>query len=325
MEPIVIAVTGGLGNQLFQFAAAAALSEATGREVRLCYRMFDRTRLRRAFLGARRWWRRLGADADRRFAVDSLDRRAELLQLQRIAAESSAELEARWRLSRRSLKRAFREGTPPRQGVLVLRGSEALRAVVAGGQPPPAETLPLVAGFMQDDRLVAPRIDRLRSLLELPSDTPYARRWIAAAAGEESVGVHVRRGDYAKKAFAGVFPLLPPQWYASAAAAVRESVPRARFIVVSDEPGWVREHLRLPGEMEIASGEASISPQEDLAVLAACRHHIVANSTFSWWGARLARPGGVVAAPTRWFLDRETPPQLLPAAWIGVENPASRA
>jgi hypothetical protein len=325
MEPIVVAVTGGLGNQLFQFAAATALAEATGREVRLCYRMFDRTRWRRAFLAARRWWRRRGADADRRFAIDSLDRRAELLQLQRTASESDAGLEGRWRLSRPSLKRAFRKGVPPRGGVVVLRGAEEIHAMVSGDRRAAADSLLLVAGFMQDDRLVSPHLDRLRAQLDLPAGTPYARRWIAAASGEETVGVHVRRGDYAKKAFAGVFPLLPPQWYEAAAEAIGTAVPRPRFIVVSDEPGWVRANLKLPGAMEIASGEAAISPQEDLAVLAACRHHIVANSTFSWWGARLARPGGVVAAPTRWFLDRETPPELLPAHWIGVANPASRS
>jgi hypothetical protein len=324
MEPIVIAATGGLGNQLFQFAAAVALSEATGREVQVCCRMFDRTAFRRAFLQARRWWRRLGADADRRFAIDSLHRGAELLQVQEFATRSSAVLEQRWRLSRRSLKRAFRTGVAPREGVLALRGTGEIHDVISGRVRVGPESLPLVAGFMQDDRLVAPRLDRLRGLLHLARDTVRLRGLVEAVDGEDSVGVHVRRGDYTKKAFAGMFPLLAPAWYEAAAGAIRELVPRARFIVVSDEPAWVREHLRLPGAMQVVSGKVAASPQDDLAVLASCRHHIVANSTFSWWGARLARPGGRVVAPTRWYIDRETPPELLPAAWIGVENPASR-
>jgi hypothetical protein len=46
MRPVTIAVTGGLGNQLFQFAAAVALAEATGRDIRLCVRMYDRPAVR---------------------------------------------------------------------------------------------------------------------------------------------------------------------------------------------------------------------------------------------------------------------------------------
>ena len=99
-------------------------------------------------------------------------------------------------------------------------------------------------------------------------------------------------------------------------------------MVVTDEPAWVRANLRLPGPVDVASGEHPSTPQEDLALLASCRHHIIANSTFSWWGARLARPhgtGGDVVAPTAWHMDGSPlEPGYLPASWLTLENTPSR-
>jgi hypothetical protein len=321
MPPIVIALTGGLGNQLFQFAASLALAESTGRGIQVCLRGYDRPASRRLFLQVRRWWRSIGADAARLHALEALVRRPELPGLTDLA-ETTREQDRRLGLDRRTLKRAL--GGSDLVGVETLHESDEVLEVVAGRRSIPSDRPILIAGFMQSDSIVAPQVESIRRRLRLPVETPHAARWVREVRAVPSVAVHVRRGDYTKKAFEKVFALLSPSWYAGAADLVATRESQATWFVFSDDPAWCREHLKLPGECRFIESESPVSPAEDLAIMAACRHHIVANSTFSWWGARLATGSGVVVAPTRWTLDSASPPDLLPASWRNLENPASR-
>ena len=87
--------------------------------------------------------------------------------------------------------------------------------------------------------------------------------------------------------------------------------------VFSDDPAWCREHLDLAHPTTVVEGNPA---HEDLRLKSLCRHHVIANSTFSWWGAWLdPRPGKIVVAPTTWRRDRPTP-DAVPPDWIQVEN-----
>jgi hypothetical protein len=324
MRPVTIAATGGLGNQLFQLAAAMAVADATGRRVEVCTRMYDRPAARRAFLAARRWVRGLWTDADGRFRLDAMARGPELLAVQRSARETTAADDRARGFTRASLKRASRDPTCTIPDARILRTRSDVQSMLDGRTTVEPDETPLVSGFMQTDAFVAPRIDALRTMIELPRDTPYASRWIRSARERPTVGVHVRRGDYTKPAYRDLFPIVPAAWYAQAAELLRDRLGDVRFLVVTDDPGWVREHLRLPGAVDVASGDHPASGLEDLAVLAACSHHVIANSTFGWWGARLATGGGHVVAPTCWLLKEPPDPDLLPTSWLRLENPRTR-
>jgi len=321
MPPIVIALTGGLGNQLFQFAASLALAESTGRGIRVCLRGYDRPASRRLFLQVRRWWRSIGADAARLHALEALVRRPELPGLTDLA-ETTREQDRRFGLDRRTLKLAMRGGDLG--GVDTLHEPADVLAVIDGTRSLSADRPALIAGFMQSDSIVAPRIESVRDALHPPTGTSHAARWIREVRAVPSVAVHVRRGDYTKKAFEKVFALLSPAWYREAADLVATREPHARWFVFSDDRAWCREHLKLPGEIRFVESDSPVSPAEDLAVMAACRHHIVANSTFSWWGARLATGGGVVVMPACWTLDVESSRDLLARDWFELPNVASR-
>lgn len=323
MRPVVIAATGGVGNQLFQFAAARAIARATGREVQVCYRMFDRTAARRAFLAARAWWRRLGADADRRFGLDRLARGPDLLRIQSEAPETRREEDRAFGRRRMSLKRATRGGPLPQARVLLE--PDEVSAVIADPDSVPPDRFIVVAGILAVDRFVAPQVESLRAAIRLPAESEYARRWLARIRSMGAVvGVHVRRGDYLKPKFADTIYLLRPSWYARASEILRERHGELSFVVVSDDPAWCRENLRLPGETLIASAEHPTDPLDDLAILAACRHHLVANSTFSWWGARLAADGGTQVVPRHWMRGSLFHPEILPRSWTVLDNETSR-
>jgi hypothetical protein len=202
----------------------------------------------------------------------------------------------------------------------ILRESEEVLSVVEGRGTIPPGSIPLIAGHMQDDRLVAPVVGDLRECLELPRTSPYLAKWLPGIDGR-TVGVHVRRGDFMKPAFRGVLPVLPAAWFESAAEIIRRRHGDVRFLVLTDEPAWVRDRLRLPGPTDVASLDHPTSPLEDLALLARCAHHVISNSTFGWWGARLSTAGGSVVAPSRWTIRPPTPSHLLPASWQVLENP----
>ena len=89
--------------------------------------------------------------------------------------------------------------------------------------------------------------------------------------------------------------------------------------VFSDDPDWVRENLLVPAPLIIVDHNEN-KDYEDLRLMSQCKHHIIANSSFSWWGAWL-RPAQhkLVFAPKKWFTngDRDTK-DLIPDSWIRV-------
>lgn len=319
MSSIVVAATGGVGNQLFQFAAARAIASATGRSIEISYRRSDQSLLRRSFLWARRWAMSIAADEDRRFTLARFDRPPDLVRIQTVAAESTRRQDRRRGFSRRSLKRAARSGELA--GAVVLRGADDVSRILADPSSISETKEIVVAGVLATDRFVEPRIDALRSEISLPCGTDYVRKWTATRrSGRPLVGVHVRRGDYLKRRLVDSIVHLSPAWYAAAAERLTERHGELEFVVVSDDPAWCRESLRLPGPMAIASLDHPKDPLEDLALLSRCDHHILANSTFSWWGARLAAAGGDVVAPTCWWIDPPIGREVLAEHWIALAN-----
>jgi len=137
-------------------------------------------------------------------------------------------------------------------------------------------------------------------------------------ASRNAVSLHVRRGDYVSdrtvNTLHGVCSL---DYYRSAVAHVAARVEKPEFFVFTDDPDWTRANLKLdfPAYLVTQNQDA---PVEDLRLMTLCRHHIIANSSFSWWGAWLGeRPGQVVCAPQRWFgtYPHDTR-DLVPERWV---------
>jgi hypothetical protein len=100
---------------------------------------------------------------------------------------------------------------------------------------------------------------------------------------------------------------------------VRQQVDRPSFFVFSDDMAYARESLPKDENIMFVDHNDEHSPHEDLRLMAACQHHIIANSTLSWWGAWLnPDPDKLVCAPMRWGLldPAEYMPDLLPENWL---------
>lgn len=131
-----------------------------------------------------------------------------------------------------------------------------------------------------------------------------------------SVSVHVRRGDYINHPDIG---MLGPNYYRRAIDFIRQRIARPRFFLFSDDPPGALAMLNALGaDTEIVELEPGASPAMTLAAMAACRHHINANSTFSWWAAWLnPEAGKTVVVPEHWYAGAKVRmPDVYPPEWI---------
>lgn len=140
--------------------------------------------------------------------------------------------------------------------------------------------------------------------------------------GEEmSVGMHVRRGDLLTPPYSGI--LLPDQkgYYLRAMEELQTRLGDPVFYVVSDDVPWCRSSFgELPFTIRFLDCAFGYNERLlfDFHLLRSCNHHIIANSAFSWWSAWLAkRPGQIVISPDRWDAQQRLPiDEIAPRDWI---------
>ena len=134
-----------------------------------------------------------------------------------------------------------------------------------------------------------------------------------------AVSVHIRRGDYVTNpeanAYHGTCGL---KYYKDAMEYVETHMSTAPiFFVFSDDPIWVKQNFKPNFKTFYVDCNDASTSYEDLRLMAACKHNIIANSSFSWWGAWLNKsPGKIVVAPKKWYADTSiNNPDMVPDDW----------
>jgi hypothetical protein len=183
-----------------------------------------------------------------------------------------------------------------------------------------------LVGYWQSPRYFASVSGHIAAeLLAAQPLSPESEAVAEAMSRKPSVALHVRRGDYVTLASAAsLHGSLSLSYYEAALQRVREQVEGARYFVFSDDIAWCREHLPLGAAEAVYVGHnKSDDAWQDLLLMANCRHHIIANSSFSWWGAWLAdqRRGAsshAVIAPASWFAGLQSADisDRFPAHWV---------
>ncbi|MGD0999505.1 MAG: alpha-1,2-fucosyltransferase [Candidatus Brocadiia bacterium] len=279
---IIVRLRGGLGNQLFEYACGRALSLRNGAPLKL-----DLTGYR-----------------DRSYA----ERRPYLLDRFRIAASEAGALEMKLAHGGR-IARALTALAPSRRFRTFSEEALHFQPEVAA-----ARGNVYLLGYWQCERYFADCADPVRSEFALKSE-PQAEslRLLREIEDCEAVSVHVRRGDFLTEPG---FHVCDPEYYQGAAESIAKAVRAPRYYVFSDDPAWTKEHLALQPAVFVGHNGAG-RPEEDLRLMRRCKHHIIANSTFSWWGAWLCEhPGKIVIAPRRWFADpKRDSSDIVPASW----------
>ena len=137
---------------------------------------------------------------------------------------------------------------------------------------------------------------------------------------ENSISLHVRKGDYLIFPYSDYYYELQSEYYERALECLSSKIAFSKIFVFTDDVNWVNEHLKIGFDFQIVSQTFTKSVLEDMRAMSLCNHHIIANSSFSWWSAWLSQnPNKQVVAPLNWFKSvRKSTKNLIPERWLRV-------
>lgn len=162
---------------------------------------------------------------------------------------------------------------------------------------------------------------------EITVKTPLSGKDAEAAKKIEaasSVMMHIRRGDYVSNSETNTYHGTQGlDYYKKAIAIIAEKVSSPHVFVFSDDHAWVKENIKLDYPVTYVVHNGADKNYEDLRLMSLCQNHIIANSTFSWWGAWLSQnPNKIVIGPERWFNNPKkkttSTKDVLPEEWIKI-------
>lgn len=296
---IISRICGGLGNQMFQYATGRALALRLGLALKLDVS----------------WYSRMEGSTPREFMLAAFPH---------IKVEIASKKEIRTLRDDYSLSRTISKKINNSPSSYVCEphfqywaGIEQIDRAV------------YIDGYWQTERYFTSAQDVIRGDFVFPPlpniDSENVAEQIRRTS--DATAVHVRRGDYVSLASARQFHgICPPEYYRRSIETVsRGSKGAPHFFLFSDDPAWVRKEfsgLGFPTTVVDLPTHA-VGPWHDMHLISMCKHHIIANSSFSWWGAWLANDRGIVCAPARWFLEPKIDTNdICPARWnrITVEQ-----
>jgi hypothetical protein len=291
---IVVQLTGGMGNQMFQYATARALAARRGTKLVLDSSWLD--------------GRGRGVQTEtRRFELACFELDAPLAAVEDVARFGRSLLPSRLPRLRELAEPPFGQPCP---GVLHAPDNTYLR------------------GFWQNTTYFADAEPLLRRDFTFrPAIVEDGAALVQDIEGTAlpTVSVHVRRGDYVTDA--GVrdrMGTLDHDYYRRAVEVLATGIGSVRLFVFTDDPEWCEANLRLGQETTVigATRDEGERWASVIHLMTLCDHHILANSSFSWWGAWLSsNPARIVVAPKPWLLDRRWDDEhRLPSGWIRIDR-----
>lgn len=166
-----------------------------------------------------------------------------------------------------------------------------------------------LSGYWQSEKFFSSHATKIKQDFTFPTLPKGEASFLAQKikSSPNTVAVHIRRGDYVTdKRAQSCHGNLPLSFYKNALEYIKDIYGKTTIFVFSDDPTWVKEHFNYRENSPIIVNlNFSNHPYHDMHLMSLCKHHIIANSTFSWWGAWLGTQRGLTIAPTQWFADEE--------------------
>lgn len=295
---IAVRLMGGLGNQMFQYAAARRLALKNETELKLDLGVFEGEGNRSDTV------RRHELHHFRLFPTVQLGHSNRLFRLAGktpgIWGQALAKLIVAWR----------------RRGMVVPHDPTPGFNPAVLDAPDGAYLI----GYWQSEKYFKEIKDTIRS------DFTFKERLIGKnlelsrrIANSEAVSLHVRRGDYVTNPNATMrHGVLSLDYYRAGIRVVAGRASRPRIFIFSDDPGWCKANLQIDLPATFVDHNPEEQGYEDMRLMSLCKHHIIANSSFSWWGAWLNPSSDkIVVAPKQWFREQSVETtDLIPERWI---------
>ena len=179
----------------------------------------------------------------------------------------------------------------------------------------------LIIGYWQSEKYFLPIADLIRKTFTLPVNGSENQEWERKICSTNAVSLHVRRGDMIHNPeVARVHGSCDIQYYIKAVELLSKEISHPEFFIFSDDPEWCLQHIQIPFPTHVIQNNQGHDSWQDMQLMRMCRHHIIANSSFSWWGAWLnPMSEKKVIAPARWFNSEDKDLRdLLPSGWIRI-------
>lgn len=292
---IIIRFKGGLGNQLFQYACGRSL----------LINQSEIESVRNLLLDITWYGIPISHDTPRKFLLNKFNTIGSIASLKEI-------IRIKYpygyisRISRFIKIRIFRKGNPSFTDKFLNKKGDIY-----------------LDGFFQTEKYFADQAQTIRKELTLknPLSRPALKIQNDIMNSNNSVSLHIRRGDYVENAktnqYHGTCSL---GYYSKALEYITNKIGRdINIFVFSDDIDWVKNNLKFDFPTTYVSSK-EIPDYEELILMSKCKHNIIANSSFSWWGAWLNNNSGkIVIAPKRWAnKDEDSFKDIIPSSWIKI-------
>lgn len=288
---ITVRFNGGLGNQMFQWAFARAIENHTGIQT-----FMDMTFFKKNY--------------SRPYELDIFSLNAKKVE----GFWSNLKIETIWKLRRKLNGKRF-------IGTYIYEEPHfEFDANVFYVEPNT-----YIHGFFQSEKYFKTIENEIREDFKFkPEPDEINQTHINKINSTNSISLHIRRGDYVqKKRYQNVYSTCSLDYYKKGVEHISNNTGETpTLFIFSDDKQWVKDNLKLPFETVYVDNNSGTKSYEDMRLMSLCKHNIIANSSFSWWGAWLNKnKEKIVIAPLKWFNDDNIiQTDVIPESWIRLEN-----
>lgn len=279
---IIVKLNGGLGNQLFQYALGRKLSLKNNQTLKLNLSEYNKNDFRHYSLNH----------------YNIIENIATSKEIANFKKEG-------WRKIIEKFKPYYKKSIIKYKGygfdpnILNLKGEFHLD------------------GYWQSEKYFKDIEDIIRE--EITLKKPLGEKYsdlIKNINNSSSISIHIRRGDYLSEKISKIYETCSLNYYTLVIDKIKNFIKEPAFFVFSDDIVWVKDNLTIPYPTTIVNGDQA-AEHEELFLMSLCKHNIIANSSFSWWGAWLNQnPKKIIIGPKKWFKFSENDLGIMPESWI---------
>jgi len=298
---VVTRLLGGIGNQMFQYAAGRNLSYILNTDLKLDISCYEKYKLRQYELGV--------------FNIQEKFATAEEIMEIKFEKQNFTK-----KISQKLLKKFF--AIPPKMPRTLP--SYIKEKKLFHFQP---EILDLKGNIYLEGSWQSEKYFKDIRKIIIQDFTPIKKFKGKNKELEEkisqslSVSIHIRRGDYVTNPRTSEFHgLCNLEYYKRCISIIKEKFLEPHFFIFSDDMDWVRESFILEEPAFYINHNGIENAWKDIRLMSMCKHHIIANSSFSWWGAWLGeRQDKLIFSPKKWLNKSEvTVKDLIPNSWSKI-------